>query len=154
MCSGDRGRAGDSQVSSAKGGRRGGDRVAGGDEVVDDHHAGRSQRTDPKGPGDELPYCSNAPLSGREFRGVRLVGGQYQDRHDADSDTTPAKDAGCVPCQPIDMLATAPTGHGARGRDGHEPHRSVAELAYRRRERNSQRSGQVAPAPLLVGEQA
>jgi len=154
LCAGDRGRAGDSQMGSAKGRRRGGDRVAGGHEVVDDHHAGRSQRTDPNGAGDELPYCSNAALSGGEFRGVRSVGGQCQDRHNADSDTTPAKDAGCVPRQPMDMLAAAATGHGARGWDGHEPDRSVAELAYRRRERNGQRPGQVAPAPLLVGEQA
>jgi hypothetical protein len=59
-----------------------------------------------------------------------------------------------VPRQPLDMLAAAAPGHSACGRDGHEPQRSVAELAYRRGERTGQRAPHVAAAPLLVGEQA
>jgi hypothetical protein len=151
---GDSGRPDDSQASGAERRRGRSDGASRRHEVVDDHHRGRSRRPHLSTAGDELADRRKTALGGGEPGGVRSLGCQHQDPGDADSDATPAQDAGSVPGKPLDMLTTAATGDGPGGRDGNEQHRPVPESGDRCRERNGQRPGEVTASPLLVGEQA
>jgi hypothetical protein len=105
-------------------------------------------------PGDELARRDKPALCRGELGGVRPVGGQRENWSDLDGDTTPAKDAGCMPRQPLDVLAAATPGDRGGRRDRNEPQGPVAQPADRGHQRGGQWPHQVAATPLLVRQQA
>jgi hypothetical protein len=154
LCAGDRGRSGHRNTDSTQSRRSRRERVAGRDQVVDDHHAARvgSSRVPPAD--GELAHGRRTALCSREVGGVRTIRGQRQERSDPYGVTPPAQNPRRAPGQPLDVLSAAAAGRGDRGGDGDKPQRPVTELGDRDRQRGSERPGEVAPTPFLESQQA
>jgi hypothetical protein len=154
LCARDRGRSGHRDTDSTQCRRGGRERVAGRDHVIDDHHAIRVGQSRVPPADDELAHRRRAALRSRELGGVRTIPGQRQERGDPHGVTPPAQDLRRVPGHSLDVLSAAAAGRGDRGGDGDEPQRPVTQLGDRGRQGGPERPSEVAPTPLLEGQQA
>ncbi len=158
---GDRGGAGDADPTGAQSMGRRGQRAAGRHEVVHDHpqHRVGRRRAQPDRVGGELADRRPAPLDSGQLGRVRASRPEPEDAGDVGRDPVPPQCADRNRGEPVDMLAAAAPGDRSRRGHRHQQHGALRtelasdELPHSRGESHSEDPGEVAPGPLLVGQQ-